>query len=343
MSVTSLINKYRNDNIGERYSFFPIKDEIMYKWFKIQESAIWSSNEMDFSIDKTNYNELSPELRKIIDTVNAFFSATDGLIIDNIAFRFILESRSTEEQAFYIAQMYIELVHSETYSLIINTLIDDPTKRNNLFMAANNMECVKNKTTWLHKHMESNLSISHRRLIFACGEGIFFTSSFLFIFYFRTMGILQNIIFANEQISKDEGIHRDAALDLYRNKDGKLSDDEAFDIVKESVYLECAFVNEVLPNPVGELNSESVIKYVKFLGDHLLISAGHPKLYNISVTDLPTWMNDIAMEQKSNFYEVRVGNYKQTDISKALDWKGRINGNFDQMELAFTDPNSIEF
>ena len=341
--VTTLLNTHREANIGKRYSFFPIKDERMYAWYKKQESAIWSSNEMDFSVDKHDYDKLRPEYKKIIDTVNAFFSATDGLIIDNIAVRFLLEAKSLEEQAFYIEQLKIEVVHAETYSLIINTLITDEEERNKLHMAAENMECVRGKTEWLQKHMESQSSISHRRLAFACGEGIFFTSSFLFIFFFRSMGILPNIIFANEQISKDEGMHRDAALDLYRYVDTKLTDEEAFEIVGEAVDLECRFVDEILPVPMEELKAESVKKYVKFLGDHLLVHAGHPRLYNIDVSDLPTWMNDISMEQKSNFYEVRVGNYKQSNLKKALDWKGRIKGDTEKMNVAFTDPMSVDF
>ncbi len=138
--ITSLIARHRDDNIATRYSFFPIKDEEMYKCFKTQEAAIWSSNEMDFSRDKKDYDSLSPELKRVIDFVNAFFSATDGLIIDNILLRFMLEAKNTEEQAFYITQAFIEVVHSETYSLIINTLITDEKEREELFQAANNCE-----------------------------------------------------------------------------------------------------------------------------------------------------------------------------------------------------------
>jgi len=340
--VTALINKYRNPNIGERYSFFPIKDEEMYKKYKEQESSIWSSSEMEFSRDIKDYLSLSPELKRIIDLVNCFFSATDGLIIDNIAIRFLLECKTVEEQSFYISQMFIETVHAETYSLIIKTLITDPDERHKLFMAANNLPCVQAKTNWLNKHMQSDKSRSHRLLVFACGEGIFFTSSFLFIFYFRTKGILQNIIFANEQISKDEGMHRDAGL-LLHVREGLLEIDEAHKIVNDAVDLEFDFVDEILPEPVEELNSNDVKNYVRFLGDHLLISAGYPKLYNIDIKSLPTWMNDIAMEQKSNFYEVRVGNYKQTNLSYALDWKKRITGNHEIKEQAYRDPLSIEF
>lgn len=339
--IKELISKHRLADFSSRYSFFPIKDEEMYQFYKTQEAAIWSSTEMDFSRDRKDYDNLSDDLRRIIDYVNAFFAATDGLIIDNIALRFLLEAKSTEEQAYYVTQMFIEIVHAETYSLIINSLTTED-KRKELFEAANNWPCVKAKADWLNANMESEKSRSHRLLVFACGEGIFFTSSFLFIFYFRSKGKLENIVFANEQISKDEGLHRDVGIFLHR-REGKLSDEEAHQIVKEAVELECAFVDELLPKTIDDLYPESVKNYVKFLGDHLLVAADYPKLYNINLDQLPSWMNDIAMEQKSNFYEIRVGNYKQTDLKLALDWRKRIEGKEAIITQAIDDPLSIKF
>lgn len=341
--IGSLINRHRDDNIANRYSFFPIKDEEMYKYFKTQEAAIWSSNEMDFSRDKKDYDSLSPELKRVIDYVNAFFSATDGLIVDNIVLRFMLEAKNTEEQAYYITQAFIEVVHSETYSLIINTLITDENERKELFEAANNWECVKNKMAWLDECMKSDKSRSYRLLVAACGEGIFFISSFLFIFYFRSKGMFENIIFANEQISKDEGIHRDVGL-LNHLREGKLNDETAFSIVRKAVELECSFVDELLPNPIDDLYPDDVKKFVKFVADHLLAAAEYPKMYNILVDDLPSWINDLSMEQKSNFYEIRVGNYKQIDLKSALNWRERINGNKeDRLRNAILNPLSIKF
>ncbi len=297
---------------------------------------------MDFSRDKEHYLNLVPELKRVIDYVNAMFSGTDGAVISNIVLRFLLEARTLEEQSFYIAQLFDELVHAETYSLIINTLISDEDERNALFMAANDLQCVREKNLWLEKYMTSDIPLGYLRLAFAAGEGIFFTSSFLFIFYFRSKGIMQNIIFANEQISKDEGMHRDAGIYLYL-RDGKLSDEHATRLIEEAVTLECAFVDEVLPEKVEDLDPKSVKMFVKFLGDHLLASCEHPKHWNIDASDLPSWMNDIAMEQKSNFYEVRVGNYKQSSLGKALDWKGRINGHSNDVEEAYKNPKGVDF
>lgn len=329
-------------NLGERYSFFPIKDEEMYKQYKIQEACIWSSSEMDFSRDKEDYEKLPDGLRKIIDYVNAFFSSADGIIIDNICLRFLREAKSLEEQAFFITQMFVELVHSETYSLIINTTITDTDRRNDLFMAANNLECVKNKNLWLHKHINSNLSKAERLMIFAAGEGIFFTSSFLFIFYFRSKGLLPTIVFANEQISKDEGIHRDTGVLLY-NREQKLEDFVAHDLIRTAVELECKFVDELLPEIIDDLDPHDVKNYVKFLGDRLLQSCKHKTLYDIKISDFPTWIRDISLEQKSNFHELKVGNYSRFNLSEALDWKQRIIGRQKQLETACTDPSQINF
>lgn len=190
--------------------------------------------------------------------------------------------------------------------------------------------------------MESDISRSHRLFIFACGEGIFFTSSFLFIFYFRSKGKLENIVFANEQISKDEGLHRDAGIALHV-REGRIPIEEAHDIVSKAVELECAFVDEMLPEKIDDLDPKGVNKYVKYLGDHLLIAAGYPKLYGIESDELPTWMNDIAMGQKSNFYDVRVGNYKQMSLKSALDWKNRIEDKSSQFNDACTNPSAIDF
>lgn len=340
--VTSQLKLENNKSLGERYSFFPIKDEEMYRMYKQQEVSFWSSNEMDFSEDKKDYDMLPYDEKRLMDYVNAFFSATDGLILDNIVFRFLIQNDTLESKAFYIMQAAIELIHSETYSLIINTLIRDDDERSNLFNAANNLDCVKKKAEWIQDMLKKELSPSERFLVFACCEGIFFTSSFLFIFYWRHKGKFQNIIFANEQISKDEALHRDVGIMQYI-RHGKLNDNDAYNIVKHAVELECNFVKEVLPDGVSGLSQENAIQYVQFLGDHLLLSCGHNKLWNINIESLPKWLNDIAMEQKSNFYEVKVGNYKMSNFSDSIDWRTRIKGKSQTIKNAIDNPSLIDF
>lgn len=329
-------------DLARRFSLFPITDSQMYRQMKTQEAVLWTSNELDFSADKHHYDKLSPELKRVIDYVNCFFSATDGLIVNNIAHRFLVEAKTLEEQAFFITQMYIELVHSETYSLIINTLVTDTTKRNSLFEAANNLRCVRNKNLWLENHMNSQNSKAVRLLAFCCAEGIFFVASFLFIFYFRSKGVLPNIIFANEIISRDESIHRDTGILLYLRENG-LSTEDATNTVKEAVELECQFVEEVLVNDIEDLTKNDVKKYVKFLGDHLLSACGHSKVWNIDSSELPTWIRDISLKQKGNFYEVRTGNYIKGNLEQAIDWRGRIRGKSEEINLACSDPSEVDF
>ena len=340
-NLQHILNKQHVD-LAKRYTLFPIADNDMYRQMKTQEVVLWSSNELDFSSDKEHYDRLPPKLKHIIDYVNCFFSSTDGLIVDNIIHRFLVEAKTLEEQSYFITQMYIELVHSETYSLIINTLVTDPVRRTGLFTAANNLMCVRNKNLWMESFMQSDLSKAERLLAFCCAEGIFFISSFLFIFYFRSKGVLPNIIFANEIISRDESIHRDTGILLY-SREPKLTDQRAQEIIKQSVDLECQFVSELLPESIEDLHAENVKDYVKYLGDHLLSACGHDKIWNIPADSLPTWIRDISLGQKGNFYEVKIGNYVKSNLEEAVNWQGRLIGKKESIHQACTDPSEVDF
>ncbi len=338
--INLLIKKTRKKSLGERYTLYPIQDEQMYKFYKTQEACVWSANEMDFSQDKKDYQSLSPGLKRVLDYVNAFFASGDGFIIDNIILRFLLEAESVEEQLFYIAQLYIESVHSDAYSLIINSLESDEIKREKLFKAVDTCEGVRKKSLWFNKYINSPLSISHRRLAFAAGEGLGFISLFYIIFYFRTLGKFPNIVFLNEQISKDEKLHRDAGGYKYK-KDGKLSDEEAYKIVGELVEVECEFIDFILPKAIDDLRPKDIKRCIYFLADHLLILCDHPKKWNTTIDDLPKWMEDLSMEQKGNFYEVKIGNYSQSSLTQTLDWKKRIKG--ETNEKLYEDPTDVDF
>ena len=328
--------------IGERNSFYPIKDPESYKFFKILASSHWDSTEMDFSKDKKDYEALSPPLKHMIDMINCFFSASDGLVINNLDY-FLIEADSLESKAFFIIQQQNEMHHSESYSLIINTLVTDENERNKLFFAANHLPCVRNKSLWAETYMKAPIDIQYRRVAFACLEGIQFISSFLGIFYFRSKGLLQNIIFANDLISKDEGVHRDNLVMLYR-RGKKMSDENVKKIVTEAVELELQFIDVILPNAVEDLTPESFKNYVRYLGDHLLISLGHTSIWNIKADTLPKWMGEISNSQKGNFYETRNSNYLVNNLSKSLDWQGRISGKYAaDNERAYADPSSVNF
>ncbi len=332
----------------DRYTFFPIKDDNAYVHFKTQEAALWNSNEMDFSRDKKDYDNLPPKLARMIDVIYAFFAGADGIVVDNIVFRFLIDSSTLEEKAYYIVQLYIELVHSETYSLTINTLKPNEKERNDLFRAIETLPCVAKKAKWMEKYMYSDLPRSHRLLAFACAEGIFFQSSFLGVFWFRSRGILQNIIFSNEQISKDEGSHTRNAIDRY-NRERSLgnevpTDEMAIRIVTEALEIEHEFVDYLLPEAIDDLTPHGFHSFVDVLGDYLLSSCKHPVIGKSTSDDLPTWIQEISNEQKNNFYEVRVGAYKQFSLSKALDWKSRISGEEQtNTEAVYEDPTSVDF
>lgn len=323
---------------SKRYTFFPIEDEVAYYYYKLQEAALWNSNELDFSKDMEQYSAMSPDLQRIVDYVYAFFSGADGLVAENVALRFLQEAETFEQKAFYLSQLYIESVHSETYSLTINTLIKDPTKRLTLFQAMEQIPVVKAKTDWMERWMNSDAPRAQRLLAFACAEGLFFQSSFFYIFWFRSNGLLPNIVFSNEQISKDENLHCCFAIELY-NRLPKLTEDQAHQIVKEAVDIELLFIDQVTPVKVQDLNPEDGKNYVKTLANYILSCCGHGPLYN-QIDPLPNWTLEIATQQKSNFYEVRVGSYKQFSLAKTLDWASRVNG---QTSDPFTDPSQIEF
>lgn len=320
---------------AERYALYPIEDTEMFDLYHTQGAALWSPSEMDFSEDTHHYEKLPDDLKRVVDLVNAFFSSTDGIIVDNITTNLIRTSKTIEERMFYSAQNYIETVHMETYSLIIQSLVTDESRRREIFGSADTVASVKAKDDWLIHHMNNPEDRATLLLVFACSEGIFFTAAFIFIFYFRTKSLFPTMVFANEQISKDEMLHRDAGITLYR-RETPLSNTEAHRIVADAVRLELDFVDEVIPHPLdnGLLDPEDIKNYVRHLADHLLISCGHPPLFNIDVATIPTWMNDISMDQKSNIYELRVGNYKQISLKKPSK---------DDAVSVYKNPEAVDF
>jgi ribonucleoside-diphosphate reductase beta chain len=320
----------------KRYTLFPICDEESYKFFKIQQAALWDSNEMDFSRDVEQYDNLPENMKRIIDYVYAFFSSADGAVNENIMMRFFNECDTFEQKCFYISQMYIEAVHAETYSLTINTLIKDPEKRDQLFAAIEVIPVVNMKMQWIEKWLNSDLSRAHRLLAFVCVEGILFQSSFFYIFWFRSKGILNNIVFSNEQISKDENLHCSFAISLLNRLD-KLPIEDAHAIVSQAVDIEDKFIETVTPEKIDDLEPQHAKDYVRTLANIILERCGYPQLYKVDA--LPNWIYEIASQQKNNFYEVRVGSYKQFSLQSVLNWKDRLT----KKENVYQNIENIEF
>ncbi|AHH02007.1 ribonucleoside-diphosphate reductase small chain [Pithovirus sibericum] len=299
---------------AERYSLFPIRDEATYSYFNRHVATVWTNTEMNFHDDREDFDQLPPVQQRMVSLILAFFSSADGVILNNLAFRFILEAETLEERAFYIVQQFMELIHSEGYSLAINSMIGDIDKRNELFEAANNHPSIIRKNEFMEKYLLSDIERPYRLVAFACAEGIFFISAFLFVFWFRSKGKLPNFIFLNEQVSKDETLHRDFACHLYRKTRGSsIEEAKVLEIVQEAVDIEVDFVNEVLREEADDLTREQSKSYIYRLANSLLYNLGHSSNYEEG--DLPSWMNDLAMQQKSNLYEVDGGNYRSRGVN----------------------------
>jgi ribonucleotide reductase beta subunit family protein with ferritin-like domain len=347
-SVVSLINQLADVTSKKkdltRYSLFPVKDDEAFAFYKKSESMIWSANEMDFIRDKKDYERLEPRLKRLVDMILGFFAPGDGLIIQNLVFRFLLECETFEEQATFIVQLFVELVHAETYGMTIMVFHPKEEDQKRIFNICEELPCVKAKADWMNKYMYADIPKSMRFLAFSACEGIFFSVLFSIIFWFRSKGILQNFIFSNEQISKDEGLHRDFGAYLFRKEIEKHPYDgwqkQAEQILDEALDIELQFLKELVPEPIDELSYDSLADYARVVSDNLRVQLGLPQKYKIKNT--LTWMNDISLTQKSNFYENRVGNYKAFSVSEALNWKARA-GMEEKTVDVFDNPDQLDF
>ncbi len=324
-----ITQKEAEENNAKRFSLFPIVDEKSYEFYKKHEASIWSANEMDFIRDKKDYENLSPEKKHLINLILGFFAPGDGLISQNLALRFLLECKNYEEQSFFITQMFMELVHAETYGMTIISLIPNENEQQKIFNLCENSNVVKQKVDWMTKYLYSNEPRVVRLAAFAVAEGVFFSVLFAIIFWFRSQGVLQNFIFSNEQISKDESLHRDYAVHLFKREFSQLSPsdqlvikDRVLNLITEGYQIESSFIKELIPQPINDLNFSDLDNYAKSVVDNLVISLGFSPFFN-SKNPLP-WMHDISLQQKGNFYDVRIGSYKNFSVTDALNWRKRV-------------------
>ena len=334
-------NRKRHGSIARRYNLFPIKDWQSYAFYKKQEAAVWTANEIDYVKDRPDYAKLSDKERHLVDIILAFFAPGDGLVSNNLSMRFILGAATYEEQAFFIAQMFIELVHAETYGMLIATIITDKKRQEELFNLVDTVECVKAKAEFMEYYTAEEMPMCDRFAAFAAAEGIFFSVLFMFVFWFRSKGKMQSLVFANEQISKDECLHRDFGAYKWRmTSQGDLeAPNRAIAIILKAVEIERRFIDYILSfGDVEELTIASANQYLETVTDSLFHEMGLPTMYNVTVP-FP-WMNDISMTQKSNFYEVRVGAYSRFSVEEALEKARKLSGDF--VEGASNDPEVVE-
>jgi ribonucleotide reductase beta subunit family protein with ferritin-like domain len=305
--------------LSEKYVLFPIKYPSIWSMYKKHVTSFWITEEIDLSQDYKGWNELSTNEQQFIKMVLGFFAASDGIVFENLALRFIKEMEIPEVRCFYGFQMAIENIHSETYSLLIDTLIKDKTEQDQLFHALENFESISKKANWALKWITSDSSLTQRLVAFAIVEGIFFSGSFCAIFWLKKRGIkMPGLIFSNELISRDEGLHTEFAILLYSILDQRLPEGIIHQMMEEAINVEKSFIIESLEVELIGMNSSLMIQYICFVADRLLKSLGYSPLYH--VTNPFEWMITISMQGKTNFFEKRVSDYslKTSSITESI-------------------------
>jgi ribonucleotide reductase beta subunit family protein with ferritin-like domain len=281
--------------------------------YKKAEASFWTAEEIDLQSDLSDWLRLSKDEKHFISHILAFFAASDGIVLENLAGRFMREIQIPEARCFYGFQQAIENIHSETYSLLIDTYIRDPREKNRLFRAIETIPCVKKKAEWAVKWITSSSTFAERLVAFAAVEGIFFSGSFCAIYWLKKRGLMPGLTFSNELISRDEGLHCDFACLLYSKLIQPLSKKVVYAIISEAVVYEKEFVSASLPVELIGMNSKLMTQYIEFVADRLLYALGYDKLFK---TQNPfDWMEMISLEGKTNFFERRVGEYQKAGVA----------------------------
>lgn len=300
----------------DRFVLFPIGHPDIWKMYKQAEASIWTAEEVDLSPDLQDWNQkLTDDERYFISHVLAFFAASDGIVNENLAVHFLQEVQYPEARCFYGFQVMIENIHSEMYSLLIDTYIKDATEKDRLFRAMETVPCIGKKAEWALRWI-NNGSFAERLIAFAAVEGIFFSGSFCSIFWLKKRGLMPGLSFANELISRDEGLHCDFACLLYTNHlEGRLPDADLRKIIAEAVEIEKEFVSDALPVRLIGMNADLMRQYIEFVADRLLLALGSTKLYNAQ--NPFDFMELISLQGKTNFFERRVGEYQKSGVMNA--------------------------
>lgn len=298
-----------------RYVMFPIVDADIWKMYKKQMDCFWRAEEIDLSKDIKHWVTLNDNEQHFIKHILAFFAASDGIVLENLGQRFMNEVQLAEARAAYGFQIMMENVHSETYSLLIDTLVKEEREKTKLFEAINNFPCIKKKADWSIKWINDKRSSFATRLIaFACVEGIFFSGSFCSIYWLKKRGLMPGLTFSNELISRDEGMHTDFAVLLFSKLEKKPKRAKILEIVKDAVEIEKEFICEALPCKLIGMNSKLMSQYIEFVADRLLVQLGYNKHYKSS--NPFDFMEMISLEGKTNFFEKRVGDYSLSSGNK---------------------------
>jgi ribonucleotide reductase beta subunit family protein with ferritin-like domain len=297
-----------------RFVLFPIKHNDMWIMYKKQIDSFWHTGEIDLSKDLNHWDTLNANEKHFISMILAFFAASDGIVMENLATRFLSEIQCAEARAFYSLQIAMENIHSETYSLLIDTYIKNNVMKDKLFHALENFSCIRKKSDWAQKWIQDDQSSFATRLVaFACVEGIFFSGAFCSIFWIKKRGLMPGLTFSNELISRDEALHCEFAILLYDKLENKLSQPEIHEIIKEAVAIETEFICEALPCQLIGMNAEMMTQYIQFVADRLSLQLGYEKIYYVG--NSCAYMEMISLESKTNFFERRVSEYALADKS----------------------------
>ena len=311
----------------DRFVLFPIQHDDIWAFYKKAEASFWTAEEIDLSPDLIDWEtKLSEDEKFFIKHILAFFAASDGIVNENLAENFLAEVQYTEAKFFYGFQISIENIHSETYSLLIDSYIKDDAEKDKLFHAIDTLPCVQRKAEWALRWIDQG-SFAERLIAFAAVEGIFFSGSFCSIFWLKKRGLMPGLTFSNELISRDEGLHCDFACLLYtRHLTNQLPQEQVIQIIKDAVEIEKDFVVDALPVKLIGMNSDLMCQYIEFVSDRLLVELGCPKIYN--ATNPFDFMDMINLQGKTNFFEKRVGEYQKAGVLNG----GRENSSFSMDE-----------
>jgi ribonucleoside-diphosphate reductase subunit M2 len=301
-----------------RFVMFPIKYNDVWDMYKRQVDCFWRAEEVDLSKDLNDWDKLTNDEQHFIKMIIAFFAGSDGLVLENLASRFMNEVQVSEVRAFYGFQIAMENIHSETYSLLIDTYIRDSEEKTKLFHAIENYPCIQKKADWAKKWIADKRSSFATRLVaFAVIEGIFFSGAFCAIYWLKKRGLMYGLTFSNELISRDEALHTEFAVLLYSKLEKKLNKKRIHEIVKDAVEIEKEFINEAIPCRMIGMNANLMSQYIEFVADRLCLQLGYDKIYN--ATNPFDFMELISMETKTNFFESKVSEYALANKSVDKD------------------------
>ncbi|MFT2011563.1 ribonucleoside-diphosphate reductase small subunit [Pontibacter sp. 13R65] len=301
-----------------RFVLFPIQHDAVWKMYKLAEASFWTAEEIDLSQDIKDWENLNDGERHFISHVLAFFAASDGIVNENLAVNFMNEVQIPEARCFYGFQIMMENIHSETYSLLIDTYVKNQKEKDHLFNALETVPAVGKKGEWALRWIESE-NFAERLVAFAAVEGIFFSGSFCSIFWMKKRGLMPGLTFSNELISRDEGLHCDFACLLYSMLVNKLPEARVQEIIRDAVTIEQEFVTDALPVDLIGMNAKLMSQYIEFVADRLLGELGCSKIYNS--TNPFDFMEMISLQGKTNFFEKRVGEYQKAGVGGDKDKK----------------------